>query len=69
MAKSSPTKKSKGKPPFKSPNQPAGGRARAHREDTGEAAEQRRRAPKTHPPGRTPGAVRKDKPRGRTAPR
>ena len=33
--------------------------ARAHRDDTPEAKEQRRRAPKTHPT-RTPGAARKD---------
>jgi hypothetical protein len=41
-------------------NRPTGGKARAHRNDTPEAVEQRRRAPKTHPT-RTPGAVRKDK--------
>jgi hypothetical protein len=36
------------------------GRSRAQRNDTGEARQQQRRAPKTHPLGRTPGAQRKD---------
>lgn len=37
--------------------------ARAHRNDTPEALEQKRRSPKTHPGtrARTPGARRKDK--------
>jgi hypothetical protein len=40
---------------------PAAAKPRAHREDTFEAREQRRRAPKTHFPSRTAGAHRKDK--------
>jgi hypothetical protein len=35
--------------------------ARARRDDTPEARMQRRRAPKTHPNTRTPGAQRKDR--------
>jgi hypothetical protein len=37
------------------------GQSRAHRNDTGEARQQQRRSPKTHPTGRTPGAQRKDR--------
>jgi hypothetical protein len=37
------------------------GKSRAQRDDTGEARQQRERAPKTHPKGRTPGAQRKDR--------
>ena len=63
-----PAKKSRGKPMKKdTPGRPphAQGRpARAQRDDTPEANQQRRRAPKTHPT-RTPGARRKDKTRER----
>lgn len=67
-AKTSASKMSKGKVSKDSPrgNGRAGGRpARAHRDDTPEAAAQRRGTPKTHPT-RAASSARKDKP-GRTA--
>jgi len=61
------TAKSRGKAQKKdvAPHSPSAtrnpGQSRAQRDDTGEARQQQRRAPKTHPVGRTPGARRKDR--------
>jgi hypothetical protein len=60
QARVAPSKKSRGKPPFRAGNKPPGRGARAHRDDTPEATTQRRRARKTHPT-RARGAMRKDK--------
>jgi hypothetical protein len=57
-----PSKQSKGKPANRGRRNAPGTAPRAQRDDTPEARQQQRRAPKTHPtPTRTPGARRKDK--------
>jgi hypothetical protein len=61
--KPAPSKQSRGKPANRGRRKPAHVTPRAHRDDTTEARHQRARAPKTHFPARTPGAVRKDKSR------